>query len=368
MSKQVQFTNLLQLESLARELLEPSYFDYIAGGADDELTIRRNREDFERIVLRPRMLVDVSEVSTSTTVLGTPISLPVMLAPTAGHKMCCPDGEMATARAASAMGTVMVLSTLSTTSLEDVASAAPGPKWFQLYVYKDREVTRTLVQRAEAAGYRALCVTVDVPLIGNRERDLRNAFTFPYPLPNFAGFEQAGLEKLPIGVVNVQSGLGAYIASKWDPSLSWKDIEWFRSITRLPMVIKGVLTAEDAVLAADHGASAVVVSNHGGRQLDSVPSGIAALPEVAEAVGDRLEIYMDGGVRRGTDVLKALALGARAVLIGRPYMYALAVGGEEGVRRALEILRQEISRAMALSGRPAVSTIDRSLVAYHDRR
>jgi isopentenyl diphosphate isomerase/L-lactate dehydrogenase-like FMN-dependent dehydrogenase len=358
----VQFTNLLQLEAMARELLEPAYFDYIAGGADDELTLRRNREDFERLVLRPRVLVDVSEVDTSTTVLGTPISLPVMIAPAAGHKMCCAEGEIATAHAAHSAGTIIILSTLSTVSMEEVASASPGPRWFQLYVYKDREVTRSLVQRAEAVGYQALCVTVDVPVIGNRERDLRNAFTFPYPLPNFA---QAELERLPVGVVNVESGLGLYIASKWDPSLSWKDIDWFRSITRLPVVIKGILTAEDARLAMEHGASAVVVSNHGGRQLDSVPSGIAALPEVVEAVGDRIEVYMDGGVRRGTDVLKALALGARAVLIGRPYMYALAVGGEEGVKRALEILRDELSRAMALTGRPTIASIDRSLVAMY---
>lgn len=353
------FTNLLELEGLARDHIEPGAFDYIAGGADDEVSLRRNQDDFGRITLRPRMLVDVSNVDTSTAVLGTPISMPVMLAPTAGHKLCCAEGELVTAQAATDAGTIMILSTLSTTPLEDVATAAPGPKWFQLYVYKDREITRHLVQRAEASGYKALCLTVDVPFIGHRERDLRNAFSFPYPLANFI---EVQLENMPVGVVGTSSGLGAYIASKWDPSLSWKDLDWLCSITCLPVIVKGVLIAEDAVLCIEHGASAIVVSNHGGRQLDSVPSGIAALPEVAEAVDGRVELLMDGGVRRGTDVLKALALGARAVLIGRPYLYGLALGGKEGINRVLETLRQEISLSMALAGRPTIESIDRSLV------
>lgn len=355
----MQFTNLLQLEALARERLDPSAFDYIAGGADDEVSLQRNRDDFERITLWPRVLVDVSNVSTSTTVLGEPISLPVIIAPAAGHKFCCDDAELATARAAAGAGTLMCLSTLSTVRMEDVAAETAGPKWFQLYVYKDREVTRHLVQRAEAAGYKALCLTVDVPIIGNRERDLRNAFTFPYPLANFS---EVQLENMPTGVVGDRSGLGSYIVSKWDPSLNWKDVEWLCGITRLPVAVKGVLTAEDALLSAEHGAACVIVSNHGGRQLDSAPSGIAALPEVAEAVGDRIEVLVDGGVRRGTDVLKALALGARAVLIGRPYLYGLALGGEDGARRVLEVLRQEIARDMALTGRPTIASIDRSLV------
>lgn len=353
------FTNLLELEGLARERIEPGAFDYIAGGADDEVSLRRNQADFGRITLRPRMLVDVSNVDTSTTVLGTPVTMPVMLAPTAGHKMCCDEGELVTAKAATDAGTIMILSTLSTTPLEEVAAAAPGPKWFQLYVYKDREITRHLVQRAEASGYKALCLTVDVPFIGHRERDLRNAFSFPYPLANFI---EVQLENMPVGVVGTSSGLGTYVASKWDASLSWKDLDWLCSITRLPVLVKGVLIAEDAVLSIEHGAAGIVVSNHGGRQLDSVPSGIAALPEVAEAVDGRVEVLMDGGVRRGTDVLKALALGARAVLIGRPYLYGLALGGKDGIDRVLETLRQEISLSMALSGRPTIESIDRSLV------
>jgi 4-hydroxymandelate oxidase len=353
------FTNLLELEALARERLDPATFDFIAGGAEDEVTLRRNREDFERIALRPRVLVDVSNLDMVTTVLGAPISMPVLLAPAAGHKLCCTDGEAATARVAAAAGTIMILSTLSTLSIEEVAQGAAGPKWFQLYVYKDREITRMLVQRAEAAGYQALCLTVDVPVIGHRERDLRSGFSFPAELP-FANFIEMDLQNLPVGVVG--SGLGAYITSKWDPSLMWADLQWMASITRLPVVVKGILTAEDAQLAVEHGAGGIIVSNHGGRQLDTVVSGIDALPEVVEAVGGRVEVLMDGGVRRGTDVLKALALGARAVLIGRPYMYGLAVGGEEGLARVLQLLREEIANAMALSGRPNLASIDRSLV------
>lgn len=359
MSEELQFTNLLQLEALARERLDQGAFDYIAGAAEDELTHRRNRLDYERIMLRPRYLVDVSHIDTSTTVLGTPLSLPVMLAPASGQKLCCPEGEVATARAAMSANTIMVLSTLSTVAMEEVAAASPSPKWFQLYVYKDREVTRNLVQRAEAAGYQALCLTVDVPVMGNRERDRRNAFTFPkeFPLANFTSME---LKDMTIGVVG--SGLGAYIASKWDPALTWRDFDWFRSITKLPIVIKGVLTAEDARLAVEHGAAAVIVSNHGGRQLDAAVSSITALPEVVEAVAGRIDVLVDGGIRRGTDVLKALALGARAVLIGRPYMFALAIAGEEGVRQALGALHRELVTAMALTGRPTIESIDPTLV------
>ena len=355
------FTNLLELEALAREVMEPGAFDFVVGGAEDEVSLRRNREDFERIVLRPRVLEDVSSVDTSTTVLGTPVSLPVLIAPAIGHKLCCPEGELATARAAASAGTVLVLSTLATVSMEDVAAATGAPKWFQLYVYKDREVSRNLVQRAEAAGYKALCVTVDVPRIGHRERDLRNSFRFPQEHP-FANFVGMGLENLPVGVVG--SNLEAYIVSKWDPSLAWADIDWLSSLSRLPVVIKGILTAEDALRAVEHGAAGLVVSNHGGRQLDSVDSSIAALPDVVEAVGERIEVLMDGGIRRGTDVLKALALGARAVLIGRPYLYALALNGEEGARRVLEVLREELATSMALAGRPTIAGIDRSLVRF----
>lgn len=359
-----QFTNLVELEELARGRLEPGAFDYIAGGAGDEVSVRRNRDDWDRVTLRPRVLVDVSNVDCSTTVLGTPVSMPVLLAPAAGHKLCCSEGEAATARAASDAGTLMILSTLSSTSLEDVAAAAPGaPRWFQLYVYHDREVTRMLVQRAVAAGYTGICLTVDVPFIGHRERDMRNNYVFPYPLANFAGMD---MEKMPTGVIEDTSSLGKYISSKWDPSLNWKDVDWLASLSPLPVILKGIMVGEDAKLGVEHGAAAIVVSNHGGRQLDSVDSGITALPEIVEAVAGRVELLVDGGVRRGTDVLKALALGAQAVLIGRPYMYGLAVGGEEGAVRVLELLRREIRNAMALAGRPTVASIDGTLVRRNE--
>jgi 4-hydroxymandelate oxidase len=353
------FTNLIELEELARNRLDPGAFDYIAGGADDEVSLRRNRLDWERFALRPRFLVDVSSVDASTTVLGVSLSMPVLLAPTAGHRLCCEEGERATARAAASVGTGMILSTLSTTPLEEVATASNAPKWFQLYVYKDKEITRSLVSRAEAAGYQGVCLTVDVPFIGHRERDLRNAFSFPYPLANFLA---TGLEKMPIGIVNTESGLGGYIASKWDPGMTWPDLDWLASITSLPVLVKGILTAEDARLCVEHGAAAVIVSNHGGRQLDSAISGIAALPEVVEAVDGRIEVWVDGGVRRGTDVLKALALGARAVLIGRPYLYGLALDGENGARRVLDLLKREVELAMALTGRPTIGSIDATLL------
>lgn len=359
----IPFINLIELEELARSVLPKGAFDYIAGAADDEVSHRRNREDFDSITLRPRYMIDVSTLDTATTVLGEPISFPVMFAPAAGHKLCCSDGELATARAAHAAGTGMILSTLSTTSMEEVSAASDAPKWFQLYVYKDREVTRQLVQRAEAAGYKALCLTVDVPQIGNRERDLRNAFslTNEFPLANFTGMK-IDLASMPPGIINEASGFGPYIASKWDPSLTWADFDWFRSITSVPIVVKGILTAEDAREAVAHGVDGIIVSNHGGRQLDSTPSGISALPEVVEAVQGRCEVIVDGGIRRGTDVLKALALGARAVLIGRPYMFGLAVDGERGARLVLEILRRELANAMALTGRPTIASIDRTLV------
>ncbi len=361
-TERIPFVNLVELEALAREQLRQAHFDYIAGAADDEVTHRRNREDFERITLRPRYMVDVSNIDTTTTVLGESLAFPVLLAPAAGHKLCCPDGEEATARAAASAGIAMILSTLSTVSMEDVAATSDGPKWFQLYVYKDREITRQLVQRAEAAGYKALCLTVDVPVIGNRERDLRNAFslTDEYPLANFLGMDMA---QMPAGVINELSGFTAYISSKWDPSLTWADFDWFRSITSLPIVIKGILTSEDAKEAAQRGADGIIVSNHGGRQLDSTPSGISALPEVVEAIDGKCEVLVDGGVRRGTDVIKALALGARAVLIGRPYMWGLAIAGENGVSSVLEVLRRELVTAMGLTGRPTIASIDRTLVS-----
>ncbi|HEY2065579.1 MAG TPA: alpha-hydroxy acid oxidase [Gemmatimonadaceae bacterium] len=357
----VQLT-IADLHELAAARLPRAAYDYYASGAEDEHTLAENEAGWARVRLRPRCLVDVSTRDLSTTVLGKHVSMPVLVAPTAFQRMAHPDGELATARAASAAATVMVLSTLATTTLEDVAAAYDakrrdaGGRWFQLYVYRDRGVTRALVERAEAAGYDALVLTVDTPYLGRRLRDVRNGFALPQGLSvaNLVGHGKGAL-----GEAAGESGLAAYVTAMLDPSLTWRDVEWLRSITRLPVVIKGVLRDDDARLAASHGASAVVVSNHGGRQLDGAISTAAALPEVVDAVGDALEVYVDGGVRRGSDVLRALALGARAVLVGRPVLWGLACDGEPGVATALEMLRAELDLSMALAGCVSASGVAR---------
>lgn len=352
--------NLLQLESLAREKLPPQVFDFIAGAAEDEITLARNREAWQAIRLLPRVLVDVSTVDASTTVLGQSTPSPVVLAPVALLRLAHDEGELATARAAAAHGATMTLSTMASQTIEDVAAASDGPKWFQLYCYTDKAVTERLVKRAEAAGYSALCLTVDVPRLGRRERDFAHNLGFPDDVTpvNFAG--EVDITQIPLDQRG--SALSAYAASLLDASLTWDDVDWLRSLTSMPIILKGILAPEDAVLAADHGAAAVVVSNHGGRQLDGTPAGVEALPDVVAAVGARLEVLVDGGVRRGTDVLKALALGARAVLIGRPYVWGLALAGEKGVGRVLEMLQVEFELAMALSGATSVSQINRALI------
>lgn len=352
--------NLAEYEPLARDRVQKSHWDYYQSGANDEVTLRENILAFQRIRLRPRMLVDISAVEMRTTILGSEVSAPILVAPMAYHKLAHAQGEAATASGAGAAGTLMCVSTMATTPLEEVAQAATGPLWFQLYVFKDRSVSESLVRRAERAGYRALVLTVDAPIIGQREPDVRNGFGLPphLHLANFHGdlaAEQAG----DPGV----SALATYAEAQFDLTLTWEALDWLRSITNLPVVVKGILTAEDAQLAVAHGAAGIVVSNHGGRQLDGVLAGIDALPEVVDAVAGRCEVYMDGGVRRGTDVLKALALGARAVLLGRPVLWALAVDGEAGVARALSLLKDELKLAMMLSGRPTLASIDRSLIA-----
>jgi len=343
--------------------MEASAYDYYAGGAGDECTLAANRRAFQRIVLRPRLLVDVSRVDPSTSVLGEKIAFPVLLAPTAFNRLARPDGELAAARAAGGAQTVMVVSTVSTFTIEDIAAASTGPLWFQLYVYKDRGLTRDLVVRATTAGYRALVLTVDSSWLGRRERDVRNQFTLP-PGMTIANFETAqGRAGQATGWgEGSYSDFATYVCNLFDPSLTWDVIGWLRSITSLPILVKGILTPEDASLALQAGASGIIVSNHGGRQLDGVEPSVAVLPRVMDAVRGEVEVLMDGGVRRGTDVLKALALGARAVLIGRPYLWGLAADGEAGVRRVLELLRAELELAMALSGRPTIASIDRSLV------
>lgn len=351
--------NLSDIEAAARSALLAATWDYYASGAEDEATLRGNRAAFERICLNYRVLVDVRTRRLETTVLGEKISMPILVAPTAFHRLAHPDGELATARAAARAGTVMTVSTLSTTSVEDIARAAPAPLWFQLYVYKDRGATRALVERVEAAGCRALVLTVDAPVLGRRERDMRNQFRLPEGV-RIENLNAAGFGALPS--VAAESGLAAYFATLLDAGLTWSDLDWLRSITRLPVLVKGIVRADDAVRAVDHGVAAVVVSNHGGRQLDTSPATIDVLEGIVSAVSGRAEVLLDGGVRRGTDVLKALALGARAVLVGRPVLWGLAVGGETGVTEVLDILRDELDRNLALLGCADVKDVTRDLV------
>lgn len=354
--------NLFELEAIARERMAPEAFDYYASGANDEVSLRENRAAYDRLSLAYRVLVDVSRRDMAATVLGQPVAMPILVAPTAFHRLATPEGEAATARAAGAAGTVMILSTLSNTPVEEVVAAASGPVWFQLYVYRDRGVTEGLVRRAEAAGCRALVLTVDAPLIGRRERDVRNRFHLP-PGLSVANLLPVGYGGLPEAVAD--SGLAAYVSSFLDPSLSWPDVAWLRSITELPVLVKGIVRADDALRAAEAGVAGVVVSNHGGRQLDTAPAPIEVLPEVADALearGHRIEVLVDGGVRRGTDVLKALALGARAVLVGRPVLWGLAADGEAGATWALRHLRAELDLAMALAGAPTLADVTRDLV------
>jgi 4-hydroxymandelate oxidase len=353
--------NLFDLEAAARELIPGEAWDYYASGAADEVTLRANRAAWERVSIAYRVLVDVSRRDLTTAVLGQPVALPILVAPTAFQRLATPEGERATARAAGAAGTVMILSTLSNTPVEEVVAAATGPVWFQLYVYRDRQATEGLVRRAEAAGCRALVLTVDAPLLGRRERDVRNRFQLP-PGLSVANLLPEGYGDLPAAA---DSGLAAYVATLLDPSLSWKDVAWLRSLTDLPLLVKGIVRPDDALRAADAGAAGLVVSNHGGRQLDTSPATLDVLPEIADALtaqGHDLEVLIDGGVRRGTDVLKALALGAKAVLVGRPILWGLATGGADGATQVLRILRDELDLAMALAGAPTLADITRDLV------
>ena len=342
MNSPVEPINVADYERLAGEALEPGPHAYFAGGAGDERTLRDNVEAFGRWRLRPRVLVDVSAVRAATTVLGTEVSMPVLVAPVAFQRLAHPDGEEGMARATAAAGTVMCLSTIATATPSKVASAAPGaPRWFQLYVFRDRGVTDALMAEAVASGFEAIVLTVDAPYAGRRERDARAGFVVP---PG-------------IGVPSVAAATGAVeplsvreVFELVDPSLTWTDLEALAGRCELPVLVKGVLTAEDALLAVEHGAAGIVVSNHGGRQLDPVPASLDALPEVVDAAAGRVDVLLDGGVRRGTDVITALALGARAVLVGRPALWGLAVDGEQGARRVLDILREEVELALALCG------------------
>ena len=347
------------LARVAKERLPQQTFDYFDSGAGDEITLAENERAFTSRRLRYRVLRDVSRRDLSTTVLGAPVAMPVLIAPTAFQRLAHDDGESATARAAAAAGIVMTLSTLATVSLEDVRAASTGRLWFQLYVYRDREVTRALVERAEAAGYEALVLTVDLPMLGRRERDVRNQFHLPanITVPNLLPL---GIERF--GRVEGESGLAHFTNKLLDASLSWPDLEWLKSVTKLPLLVKGVVRGDDAEQAVNAGVAGVIVSNHGGRQLDTAVASLDALEDVVQSVGGRAEVLVDGGVRRGTDVIKAISLGARAVLIGRAAVWGLAADGEAGVTRALTILRDELDLAMALCGCANIGEITRDLV------
>ena len=340
--------NVADYERLAEAVCEPGYWGYVVGGAGDEVTLRENAAAFRRRVLRPRMLVDVSEVSTRTSVLGSEIAMPLGVAPTSLQRVAHPEGEGALARAASAAGTVYTLSSLGSVRPRELAEAAPDAlRWFQLYWSRDRGFTSDLVAEAADAGFGALVLTVDLPAAGPRERDLRSGFNLPpeLPMPN--------LPQTLTGTEYFHDTLDEIV----DTSLTWRDLEWLSSECPLPLVVKGILTAEDAALACEHGCAGMVVSNHGGRQLDGVSATLDALPEVAETVAGRAEIYLDGGIRRGTDVAMALALGARAVFVGRPALWGLAAGGAEGAAHVLELFRAEIALALLLLGCPTPADV-----------
>ena len=340
--------NVWDYERLAAGRLEPGAHGYYAGGAGDELTLRDNVEAYRRWILRPRMLVDVETCTTATTVLGQEISMPLLVAPVAFQRIAHPDGEVGMARAALGADTIMCLSTLATSTPAEVA-ATGAKRWFQLYVLRDEGITRELIAQARDCGFGALVLTIDAPVRGNRERDLRSAFAVPEDI-TVAAFGRGGLT--PKETFEMIS-----------PSLTWRDLERIAGEAGLPLLVKGVLTAEDAHLACEHGAAGIVVSNHGGRQLDSVAATIDALPEVVEAVDGRLEVLVDGGIRRGGDVVKALALGAQAVLAGRAPLWGLAAGGEAGARQVLELLREEIQLSLQLVGCTSPADVTRGHVA-----
>jgi 4-hydroxymandelate oxidase len=331
-----------EFEPLARQVMSPAGYNFVSGAAGSGKAQIANREAFQRWVFRPRVLVDVSTIDVSTSILGQPLDLPLVFAPSALHKLAHPEGEIATARAAEELGTLMIVSTSASLTVEEIAPHV-SRRWFQLYWFTDRELTRDLVQRAEAAGYQAICLTVDTPVAAWREHEARLP-VLPHP-----GVEAAMF-------VDVDNLVG-------ESSLTWKDLDWLRSITKLPIITKGVMTAEDARLAVEHGLPAIVVSNHGGRQLDTSMATLDALPEVVDAVEGRLEILMDGGIRRGTDVLKALALGADVVMIGRPVFWGLGTGGTPGLVRMVDLIRGELISAMGHTGVTSIKGIDRSVIA-----
>ena len=369
--------NIADLRRLAWQRLPRVLFDYIDGGAQDEVTLRSNEEDFKHFKLAQRVLRDVSVRDQSVTVLGQKYDLPLILSPTGMTGLFWPNGALEAARAASDAGAGFCLSSMSTSTVEDIAKVAKYPTWFQLYVMRDRGMSRELIERARAAGCSALVLTVDLALQGQRDRDVHNGLTIPptFRVSNLLNFATrpgwvwrylTGPKVVPASLVKPGQTtlftIAGYVNSQFDQSVTWKDIEWAKSIWGGPLALKGILDPKDAKLAVQHGVDAVIVSNHGGRQLDGVRSAISALPDVVDAVAGKAEVLIDGGVRRGTDVLKAIALGAKACMIGRPYMYGLAAKGRPGVTKALELLRNEIDLALALTGNTSLAGLDRSSI------
>lgn len=374
--------SLEDLRRAARRRLPKQVFDFVDGGAEDEVTLTANRSAFRRISFRPRHLVDVSRRDISTTVLGQRVALPVLLAPAGLAKLVHREGELAAARAAGDEGTVFALSTASSYSIEEVAAVATGPLWFQLYLWRDRDIVRSLVERAGRVGYQALMVTLDVPVVGRRDRDLRNGMSLP---PRFTAASILDAARRPRWVADFLSGpritfrnfidselgagdsgiaLMAYVNRELtNPAATWEEMKWLRDAWRGKLLVKGVLTAEDAELALANSVDGLVVSNHGGRQLDGAPATMQVLPQIMEAVGDRAEVLVDGGFRRGSDVVKAIALGARAAMVGRPWFFGLAAGGAHGVRQTLRLLGGEIDQTLALLGRPTIGDLDRSAIS-----
>jgi isopentenyl diphosphate isomerase/L-lactate dehydrogenase-like FMN-dependent dehydrogenase len=352
--------NLFEFEAIAKGRLPKEEYDYIAGGATDEISVERNRRAYESWALRPRVLRDLSAIDLSTTVLGTKVNFPVLLAPCGAHKRAHPEGEFATYRAAAACGTILAVSANSTTVFEELANAANGHLWLQLYPFVDRELTKVWVRRAKEAGYEAICVTLDSQWPSKRERNIRN---------NYKGNRGVNYPKKNPGETPKVDADGRPLQreGRTDPAATWKDLEWIKAATDLPVVAKGIMTGEDVELCADAGADAVIVSNHGGRHLDNTLATIEVLPEAVAAAKGRLEILLDGGIRRGSDVVKALALGAKAVFIGRPLFWGLATDGERGVVRVLEILREEIEITMAKCGKPNAASIDSTVVVKAPR-
>ncbi|MBI1280968.1 MAG: alpha-hydroxy-acid oxidizing protein [Anaerolineaceae bacterium] len=345
--------NLREFEPLAREQLSQMIFEYYASGANDDVTLSANQSAYQRILLRPHMMTGNAQRSMKTTVIGQPMNIPILIAPMAYMKMAHPDGEYAMARAALSHSISMIVSTTATVALEDVAAAVPNAaNWFQLYLYKDRAAARALVERAESCGYKAIVLTVDRPVLGRREADIRNNFALPsnMEIKNFPA--EANRE-----------GVSAYHAPIFEDNLRWSDVSWLKSITRLPVLVKGVLRGDDARLAIERGADGIIVSNHGGRQLDGALATIDALPDVVQAVDGVVDVLIDGGIRRGTDVLKALARGAKAVLLGRSLLWGLALNGETGVGHVLDLITQELDLAMALCGCHSIADITPDLLA-----